>query len=331
MDKKLSIVIVTKDTKALVQGLLSSIKRDTSLAPSIDQVIVMDNGSIDGTVDAITRQYPDVICVRNEQNRGFAAAVNKGYSLSKGEYIIFLNSDTILIEGELTKMIDFMDENPDVAICGPQLVYEDMKPQRSFAALPSLAREILPFKRSGRRTGPGRHPETGAKQSTHPSSLPVSKPRAIAGVPVDSLIGAAILVRAEALVTLNGFDERFFFFLEETDLCVRARRAGYGVVFLPEAKVIHLQGKTVRRHWIPGRIEYNISLYKFIRKHHRPAYYTLFTAIRFTKALIFVVIFSLFFPFLFHGGVRAKYIYYTRLLTWHLKGRPDGAGLAHPK
>ena len=91
----------------------------------------------------IREEFPAVVYVRNERNMGFAFSANKGSSLAEDEYILFLNSDTILIQGELEKMIRFMDSNADVAICGPQLVYPDMKPQRSFAAVPSLSAEFF--------------------------------------------------------------------------------------------------------------------------------------------------------------------------------------------
>ena len=142
----ISIVIITKDTKELLRGLLNSIKNDLSLQPYIGKIIIIDNASADATEEVIKENIPAVVYVRNERNMGFAFSANKGASLAEDEYILFLNSDTILMQGELEKMIRFMDSNADVAICGPQLVYPDMKPQRSFAAVPSLAGEIFPAK-----------------------------------------------------------------------------------------------------------------------------------------------------------------------------------------
>jgi GT2 family glycosyltransferase len=303
----ISIVIITKDTKELLRGLLNSIKNDLSLQPNIGKIIIIDNASADATEEVIKENIPAVVCVRNEKNMGFAFSANKGASLAEDEYILFLNSDTILVQGELEKMIRFMDSNADVAICGPQLVYPDMKPQRSFAAIPSLAREIFPlakfkvlsskFKVQGREAGPS---------------------------DVDSLIGAAILVRRETLKAIGGFDERFFFFLEETDLCVRMWQAGHRVVFFPDAKVIHLQGKTVRKSWISGRMEYNISLHKFIKKHHTPAYYSIFITVRLIKAWFLIALFPLFFC---GQRMRLKYTYYMRLISWYFRGCPDDAGI----
>jgi hypothetical protein len=95
-------------------------------------------------------------------------------------------------------------------------------------------------------------------------------------------------------------------------------------MFFPEARIIHLQGKTVRKSWINGRMEYNISLNKFIKKHHTLAYYGIFVAVRFVKALFLVTIF----PLLFFGQrMRIKYAYYVRLISWYFRGCPDNAGL----
>ncbi|MBA4390290.1 MAG: hypothetical protein C0399_05060 [Syntrophus sp. (in: bacteria)] len=348
MDKKLSIVIITKDTKELLENLLDSIGKDLSLNPFIDKIIIVDNASTDGTDKVIGEKYPPILYVRNEQNRGFAAAVNRGASLAESKYILFLNSDTILVEGEVVKMLDFMEHNTNAAICGPQLVYPDMKSQRSFAAAPSLAGELLPlarfkvlgsrfkvrgsrFKVQNARENDSRftiHDSRSLSDSPftiHDSRFTVSqRPPTPVFTDVDSLIGAAILIRRDVLEMLDGFDERYFFFLEETDLCVRARQAGHRIVFLPAVKVIHLQGKTVRKNWIRGRMEYNISLTKFIQKHHTRSYYAMFVAVKLTKALFFVVLFPL--P-LFGKRMRTKYAYYLTLISWYLHGCPDNAGL----
>jgi N-acetylglucosaminyl-diphospho-decaprenol L-rhamnosyltransferase len=366
MSDKVSIVIITKDTKELLRGLLNSIKNDLSLQPFIGKIIVVDNASSDATEEMIRESYPAVVYVKNERNMGFAFSANKGSSLAEDEYVLFLNSDTVLLQGELEKMVCFMDSNADAAICGPQLVYPDMKPQRSFAAVPSLSAEfflrrkfkvpVLTQRGQGSRPkvssakkddsrftihdsrhlsdsrftihdqgSPSYSPTSGSSSS---STLHASRFTLHAFFDVPSLIGAAILVRREILKAMDGFDERFFFFLEETDLCVRVWQAGHRVVFFPEARVIHLQGKTVRKSWISGRIEYNISLHKFINKHHTSAYYGIFIAVRFIKTLFLTVLFPLFF---FGQRMRMKYIYYVRLISWYFRGCPDNAGLRPDK
>jgi len=307
MPLAVSIVIITRDTKELLKGLLISIEKDVPLKPFLKEVIVVNNASTDETDIMVKEEFPWVMLIENERNMGFAASANQGISRSTGAYILFLNSDTLVIPGEIEKMLKFMDENKDVGICGPQLVYPDMGPQRSFAYIPSLLFELIP-----------RSPLSALRSP--PSAL-----RSPLDVP--SLIGAAIMVRREVLEILTGFDERFFFFLEETDLCLRARSMGQRVVFLPEAKVIHLQGKTVGKNWVKGRIEYNISLHKFIQKHHVAPYSMLFKGVRIFKSLIFLVVVTCLPFLLFHKKTRRSYIYYFTLLLWHLSSCPDTAGL----
>jgi hypothetical protein len=144
---------------------------------------------------------------------------------------------------------------------------------------------------------------------------------------VASVIGAALMARRQLLDRLGGFDERFFFFLEETDLCLRARKTGFRVVFFPGSKLVHFQGKTVAQSWVGGRIEYSISLYKFIRKYHSGSYYGAFVLVRVCKALLFLLPATLL-PFvLCSKRIMRKYRYYGQLLLWHLAGCPAGAGL----
>ena len=318
----LSIIITTKDTETLLKNLLSSIKKDKKLEPFLKEVIVVDNASADRTGDMVKEDFPGFLYIKNERNEGFAAAVNKGFIHSNGEYILFLNSDTLLIEGEIIKMLELMKENQDIGICGPQLVYPDMRPQRSFAYAPSLISEIFP-----RALIEYLSSETISARPSALHTLP-------SAINVPSLIGAAVLIRRNVLESLGGFDERFFFFLEETDLCLMTRQIKYGtegktyrVVFYPHAKVVHLQGKTVASNWVQGRIEYNISLYKFIRKHHDYLYYITFKTIRLIKCCIFLVIFSIL-PFSpVKEKLKRSYAYYTKLFLWHIRGCPDNTGL----
>ncbi len=307
----LSLVIITRNTSHLVAGLLSSLEADESMTVATKEVIVVDNGSTDGTEDLIASKFPRVIYVKNAENAGFGAAANMGYRLASGEFVLFLNSDIRLLGGETTKMLAFMEQDPSIGIIAPQLVYEDMRPQRSFAQIPSLALELAP-----KAVLEALFPRFRTKGGARHSPLDVA-----------SLIGAALMVRRQLFDRLDGFDERFFFFLEETDLCLRARKTGSRVVFFPASKLVHFQGKTVAQSWIRGRMEYSISLYKFIRKYHSGSYYGAFVLVRVCKALLFLLPATIV-PFvLCSKPIRRKYRYYAQLLLWHLRGCPAGARL----
>lgn len=295
-----SIVIITMNTKDLLSGLLNSIEADLSFRRSISEVILVDNGSSDGTDELVADRFPWAIHIKNAENRGFAAAVNIGCRYATGEFVFLLNSDTRLIPGEAEKMLKYTKCDNSVGIVGPQLVYEDMKLQRSSALSPTFTRELF-----HRRKRPA-----------------TSEPHE-----VETLIGAAMMIRRKLLDDLGGFDERFFFFLEETDFCIQARQRGYKIVLFPETHLIHLQGKTVGRNWVKGRIEYSISLYKFLKKYHTKMYFQAFVTVRIVKTLLFLVPVTVLPCFWISSSMRRKYRYYTRLLQWHLEGCPDGAGL----
>lgn len=312
----LSIIIITKDTKDLVKELLVSIEKDLSIKPYLNEIVIVDNGSKDGTDRLVRDGFAGVKYIRNDFNLGFARAANQGIDHCFSEFVLLLNSDTSLIEGEIKRMLDVMIENKDIAIVGPQLCYPDLITQRSFALVPSLLLEVIPraIFEYALLKGKSRPSKKGTPHWIHPYDVP-------------SIIGAAMMLRREVIQALGGLDERFFFFLEETDLCVRAREMGYRVVLYPGARVIHHQGGTVRKDWIRGRIEYNISLYKFINKHHNALYYLAFILVRLMKSIITVLIYP-FLPFLFFKErQRRQYILYLHLLLWHIKGCPDDAGL----
>ena len=308
----LSIIIVTHNTEELLAGLVTSIRQDASLRPLLREIIVVDNASTDGTGPLVKKGFPEILYLKNAENRGFAAAANQGGALATGDFLLFLNSDTRLLPGEVEKVLSFAKDDATIGIAGPQLVYEDMRLQRSFASAPSLLLEVVPsfvLKLM--------FPVKYGKMQKDSSLLRE----------VESVIGAAMFVRAHVMRSLGGFDERFFFFLEETDFCVRAKQSGYKVFFSPSVKVIHLQGKTVRKAWVRGRIEYAISLYKFIRKYHSDAYYKAFVLVRVMKSLLFLLVATLLPFLLLSESTRRKYEYYSQLILWHTKGLPDDAGL----
>ena len=308
----LSIVIITHNTATLLVGLLASIRQDLSLRPLLREIVVVDNASTDETAQLVSKSYPEVHYLKNNKNRGFAAAANQGSALATGDFLLFLNSDTRLIPGELEKVLSVISNQASIGVAGPQLVYEDMRLQRSFASVPSLLGEVVPF---------------FILNALCPAKYGKSRKGSDGPREVETIIGAAMFVNARILRSLGGLDERFFFFLEETDLCVRVARSGYKVLFFPSAQVVHLQGRTVKQTWVKGRIEYAISLYKFIEKYHSAGYFKLFVGVRLLKSFLFLLLATLLPFLLLSESTRRKYGYYNRLILWHARGRPDDAGL----
>ena len=203
-------------------------------------MIVVDNASADASltrVEALTDLPFPLHIIRNLANRGFGAACNQGAAPAGSEYLLFLNPDTRLFQHSLSVPLDFMrrPENADVGILGIQLVDEDNHVARSCARFPSLG--IFIAQTLGLNRLPGlRH------LNTHMSEWPHDKTAT-----VDHVIGAFYLMRRSLFESLGGFDERFFVYLEDLDVSLRARQSGWRTVYLADAKAFHAGGGASRQ------------------------------------------------------------------------------------
>ena len=253
---KLSVIIVSWNVKGdLIRCLASLYKNPPS---DTFEVIVVDNASADGTIDAVKTDFSDVVTVVNSENRGFAAANNQGVQKSQGEYIIFLNPDTLVHPDSLDVLVAFMDNNQDVGVCGPTLFNENGTIQPSTRRFPTfraalyrhtIFRSIGIFRKQYRRWL--------MKDFSHDEQMDV-----------DQLMGACLLVRKSVLEEVGALDEDFFMYYEEVDLCFRIKCAGYRVVFVPEAAIVHLGGRSAAQVPVRKRIAAMTSLLKFFKKHY---------------------------------------------------------------
>ncbi len=270
---KISIIIVSWNVREDLNRCLRSLKEKP---PSEEyEVIVVDNGSADGTVESIQNLFPEVQLIANKENRGFAAANNQGIAKSKGKYIFFLNPDTIIESDCLDILTSFMDENEDVGACGPKLLYGDGSMQRSVRRFPSFRGAL--------------HRHTVLK------FLGIFKDEYRKWVmrdfkydrqtEVDQLMGAALMTRRSIIDNIGMMDEIFFVYYEEVDLCYRIKQAGWRIVFLPEAQIIHLGGRSSGQVPVDKTIMAMTSLIKFFKKHRSKFAFVFFVCI-FKPALI---------------------------------------------
>jgi hypothetical protein len=273
------------------------------------EIFVVDNGSTDGSAEAIRKAFPRVHLICNERNLGFACAVNQALGQAVGSYCVLLNSDARLTGGAIKALAAFMEENPDVAIAGGQLVNEDGSKQNSIASFPSLATELL-NKRLLRILFPARYP---GKERDYPAPLDV-----------DSLVGACIIVRSQAIEEVGNLDEGYFFFMEETDWCLRMKKQGWRIGFVPEARILHLQGTSASLVKTEARIEYYRSRYRFFAKWYGRGK-TAFLKIGLILRLVTeVAANSLLF---WNKRYRRRWKTFRRLLSWHLRSCPSSEGL----
>ncbi|MEE8556371.1 MAG: glycosyltransferase family 2 protein [Myxococcota bacterium] len=295
----LSIIIVAWNVRDLVLDCLASI-RDARLAIS-NEVLVVDNGSHDGTVEAVRRQFSETHVIALPENVGFAAGNNQGLLKMNGRYAVLLNSDTIVLRGGLEHCVGYLDAHPDVGVVGPQLLNPDRTKQNCIHNTPSLVSEVV-SQSLLRRLFPGRYPS---------KRVEYREP-----IEVDAVLGACLFVRRDVVQEVGPIDEAYFFFLEETDWCHQIRERGWKVVHLPDAQVIHLYGESTKKKVpLQTRIEYYRSRYTFFRKNRTRAAYVGLRLLVGAKLLLGSIF----------GGRRAAE--YRGILRWHVAGRPAKAGL----
>jgi hypothetical protein len=299
---EVTVVVLNYNGRDLTPACLAS------LPPGVETIVV-DNGSKDGSPDEIAAKFPAVTLVRNPVNRGFAAAVNQGLALARGRYCCLLNNDARLTPEALSALVAYLDGHPDAGIAAPQLLHEDGRRQHSFDNFPSLATVFL---------------NKSLLRLLFPARFPSKKQEYAEPRDVESVIGACLLARRELVDRIGPLDEAYFFFVEETDWCLRARQAGLRVVFVPAARVVHLQGRTADRARVRARIEYTRSLFTFFRKN-RPRSYPVLRALHPVKNLVEFVFQTL---TLFAQGVPRRWIESASLLGWQLAGCPRKWGLS---
>ena len=307
-----SVVIVTRNTAALTGAAIRSVQESRGGLSA--EVIIVDNGSTDHTDTAVAREFPAAKYVRSEINLGFARANNLGARDSRSEFVLLLNSDARLQPNSLATAVAWLRCHPECGIAGAQLLNPDASRQNSIANFPTLATELL-NKSLLRRLFPRRFP---GKESHFTEPLPV-----------ETVIGAFMLIRGDLWRALGGFDERFFFFFEETDFCLRAHRHGATVVHLPQVEVWHEQGKSAKRVFVGARIEYWRSRYFYFRKNHGGRMLVILAVGLWLRLGVDWLVSGLLtlLTAAQNSRWRDKFRVQQGLLSWHLRGCPDTMGL----
>lgn len=252
---KLSIIIVSWNVR---EGLLRCIRSIEENKPSCTfEVIIVDNASTDGTVDIIQKHFSEISLIINNDNRGFAAANNQALKKSQSKYILFLGPDTIIHPKSLDILVEFMDSNEDAGACGPKLLNGEGTIQRSVRRFPSF-RGVLYRHTAFRFLGifKDEYKKWVMKDFKHNRQMDV-----------DQVMGSALMMRMSVIEQVGRMDESFFMYYEEVDLCYRIKQAGWRVVFMPEAVITHLGGRSTGQIPVRKRIMAMASLLKFFRKH----------------------------------------------------------------
>ena len=256
MSRPISVIIVNYNVKDYLANCLRSVE-ESDYAGQIE-IIVVDNGSYDGSAAMVKARFPSVRLIDNGSNRGFAKAVNIGLRESSGDYKLLLNPDTVIEEKTLAVLAEYMEKHPEVGICGPKILNADGSLQlackRSFptpwVALPKLLglSRLLP---GGKWTG--RYNLTYLNPEKHHS--------------VEAISGSFMFMRRATVEKVGELDERFFMFGEDLDYCYRAIREGYAIHYVPDTQIIHYKGESVKSAPINSVNWFYEAMNLFVNKH----------------------------------------------------------------
>jgi GT2 family glycosyltransferase len=232
------------------------------------QIVVIDNASTDGSDASIAQRFKEVELVRNRRNVGFAAGANQGIALTTAPYVLLLNQDAIVDDGALAALAAALDGRLRAAAVGASVRNPDGTVQPTRRAFPSISQSFL-------------HGIVGVFRPNNPGTKGYTLIDADLDElsPVDWVAMTATALRREAFDAVGGFDERYFFFVEDVDLCRRLTDAGWEVWFEPLAGVVHEWGgswtrKPLRFMWL-----HQWNLFRYVRKHYRGAWIALWPVI----------------------------------------------------
>jgi GT2 family glycosyltransferase len=220
------------------------------------EVIVVDNASADGSAAAARQAFPSARVIDSPANEGFARANNRALREVAGRYVLFLNPDAELRPGALAALARHLDAHPQAAVVGPRTLYPDGSVQVSFGERLGLAAEWRQ-----------RRLVRGVKRGDPHARQQAVRLASREGSP-DWVSAACLLARVDAMRAVAGFDEAFFLYEEDVDLCVRLRHDGWGIAYTPEAEVVHRLGASMAAASALARIEYQRSHLLYYRKHN---------------------------------------------------------------
>jgi GT2 family glycosyltransferase len=302
LDTDVSIVIVNYNSTDLLKGCLDSVYSFTKEISF--EIIVVDNASVSGEIDKLIRSYSNIKLIKNDSNRGFGAANNQGAVIARGEYLLFLNNDTILTENSIKKVFDFAESHQNKTIIGCRLLNEDRSIQKSVFNFPTLANVFtsnfflyLLF-----------------PKSEHFNKYHLMNRGLNSVTEVEVVTGAFLLIDKKSFEDLKGFDEKFFFYMDETDLCYRHKQNNGKIVYFPGTSVIHLKGKSAKgESWFKNKYQ-SISTIKFFQKHFTGMKFFLLLFFHYTGLIIRIPIFFIGGILLMKKDLVRRSLYYVGLI-----------------
>ncbi len=260
--RDLLVVILSYNTRDLLRNCLQSLRAQ----PDVDYaIVVVDNASSDGSADMVEREFANITLIRNPLNNGYSAGNNIGLrafgfpGAGQARHIMLLNPDTVVPAGALAGLVAYPDAHPDVGVVGPRLLLED-------GTLDKACRRGFPTPQVSfyRLTGISALFPKSARFNRYNMEYLDERVQA----EVDSVVGACMLVRGEALAKVGLLDEQFFMYGEDLDWCLRIKSAGWRVVYFPDVVVHHIK-RAASRKSAKADFEFQRAMWLFYRKHYR--------------------------------------------------------------
>lgn len=252
---ELSVIIVSYNTRDMLRDCLQSVI-DTTEAIEIE-ISVVDNDSADGSAEMVADEFPEVQLIANNTNVGFAAANNQAYAVCTGPYVLMLNPDSLVRNNAIGRVVDVMKADASIGAAGCRTLNPDATVQMSVWHFPSILGVLMAGIGLDGIMFPERRPIFYCGQEV---------------VDVDWVQGSFLMVRREAVVGERLLDERYFIYGEEKDLCMHLHKAGWRVVFVPDAEIVHFRGQSTALNPIGNWCEFQRSQLLFFRKHYTPLY-----------------------------------------------------------
>ena len=261
----LSVCIVTYEAKDVLRDCLRSLCESTRLS---FEVIVADNGSKDGVGEMLRQEFPRVHFIRNQANLGYTVPMNQALRRARGDYLLQLNPDTVILPEALDRLVNYLDEHPGVGICGPKVLNRDRTVQKSCRRGEPTPWAVVTYFLGLSDL----FPKSRLFGQYQMSYIDDDQVHTVAGVS-----GSCMLVRRQVIDQIGYLDENFFAYQEDADFCYRAREAGWDVVYYPKSQITHFGGLGGSRVE-PYRsiIAWHQSYFYYFRKHLAKRYFFVF-------------------------------------------------------
>jgi N-acetylglucosaminyl-diphospho-decaprenol L-rhamnosyltransferase len=255
-----AVVVVNYNSGRHLKNCLASLGRCNGSTRDFS-VYIYDNGSTDNSVNTAQHAFPQMHFIRGHTNVGFAQAANRVIRKIQSRYIVLVNPDVVVLPGTIENMAGFMDNHPECGILGGEIISPVGYSQHTCRRFPDYRNVLFGRRSVMRRLLPN---NTGSRTYLY-LDLDTSRPQQ-----VDFVEGSLMLVRRKALEDTGLFDERYFLYVEDADLCYRMKQRGWQTWWLPQTYAIHFRGETFRQDNVHPAMHHSRGFYRFFTRHYRP-------------------------------------------------------------